>query len=216
MLQHKTSSLIYLSLFHILVIASSNYLVQFAFTWQGLNFTYGAFTFPLIFLATDLTVRIFGRQLARKIIFFAMFPALIISYVFSVIFAEGNYLGMDQLAQFSMFAFRIALASFMAYALGQLADIFVFDKIRQRVKNWWLAPLTSSIFGGILDTLSFFFIAFYQSEDPFMAEHWLDLAAVDYSFKMLVSCVFFIPAYGILVKLIVTWLTRKDNSKPAV
>lgn len=210
MLAHKRSSLVYLSLFHILVIASSNYLVQFTFTWQGLNFTYGAFTFPLIFLATDLTVRIFGRHLARKIIFASMFPALLISYVFSVIFAEGNFLGIEHLLNFSIFAFRIALASFMAYALGQLADIFIFDKVRKIFKNWWLAPLISSVFGGILDTLSFFFIAFYQSQDAFMATHWLDLAMVDYGFKMLVSCAFFIPAYGILVKLLVNCLLKKE------
>lgn len=124
---------------------------------------------------------------------------------------QSTFLKSSALLPF--FAFRIALASFAAYALGQLLDIFVFDSLRKSTKNWWLAPLVSSSLGGILDTLSFFFIAFYQSQDAFMAAHWLDLAAVDYAFKMLVSSLFFIPAYGVLIKLISKWLLDKDLAK---
>lgn len=84
----QRNALIYLVLFHLVIIASSNYLVQLPFTIFGLHTTWGAFTFPFIFLATDLTVRIFGAQLARKIIFLVMLPALAVSYFLSVVFFE--------------------------------------------------------------------------------------------------------------------------------
>ncbi len=86
-------ALIWLAFFHILIIAASNYLVQFPFEVFGFHTTWGAFTFPFIFLATDLTVRIFGQRLARRIIFWVMLPALALSYAVSVLFHEGAWTG---------------------------------------------------------------------------------------------------------------------------
>ena len=124
--QQQNKALFWLVIFHLLVIASSNYLVQIPFTIFGLHTTWGAFTFPFIFLATDLTVRIFGAGMARKIIFWVMLPALAISYVLSVMFFEGKFQGMAQLGVLNLFVARIAIASFMAYLLGQIMDVHVF------------------------------------------------------------------------------------------
>lgn len=209
--QHK--ALLWLSFFHILIIAASNYLVQFPFELFGFHTTWGAFTFPFIFLTTDLTVRIFGRQLARKIIFWVMFPALLLSYVVSVLFTEGNWSGWQQLAAFNTFVGRIALASFCAYIFGQLLDIAVFDRLR-RLKSWWIAPTTSTFIGNALDTLLFFAIAFYASSDAFMAEHWPEIAFVDYLFKLAICTLFFVPAYGLLLKFLTVKLTSLNHPKP--
>ena len=164
----QKKALFWLVLFHIFIIAASNYLVQFPFQIFGIFTTWGAFSFPFIFLATDLTVRIFGAPLARRIIFWVMFPALLLSYVFSVLFHDGNWTGWASLAEFNTFVGRIALASFSAYALGQILDIFVFNRLR-RLKSWWVAPTASTIVGNALDTLVFFAVAFYASNDEFMA-----------------------------------------------
>lgn len=193
-----------LSLFHILIIASSNYLVQLPIEILGVHTTWGAFSFPFIFLATDLTVRIFGALLARRIIFCAMLPALLLSYLLSVLFNAGEFLGLAQITQFNLFVARIACASFMAYLLGQILDISVFSKLRQ-LPQWWVAPVASTIIGNLLDTIAFFGIAFYQSPDPFMAAHWVEIAAVDYAVKLLISMGLFVPAYGVLLR----YLTRK-------
>ncbi|WP_375751916.1 7-cyano-7-deazaguanine/7-aminomethyl-7-deazaguanine transporter [Vibrio sp. HN007] len=195
-----------LVLFHLVIIASSNYLVQLPFTIFGMHTTWGAFTFPFIFLATDLTVRIFGAKLARKIIFLVMLPALIASYVLSVIFYEGQFQGLAPLGEFNLFVARIAIASFMAYLLGQILDVQVFNRLRQ-LKQWWVAPTCSTLIGNALDTLAFFAIAFYQSPDPFMAEHWTEIALVDYGFKLVISLGLFVPMYGVLLNYLVKKLT---------
>lgn len=208
-------ALLLLASFHILILASSNYLVQLPFTVFGLHTTWGAFTFPFVFLATDLTVRLFGTSLARKIIFLVMFPALIISYLASVLFFQGEYQGLEKLAQFDTFVARIALASFMAYSVGQILDILVFNKLRQ-VKAWWIAPSISTVIGNALDTLVFFSIAFYQSSDPFMAEHWVEIAAVDYAFKMIISLAMFVPIYGILLNKLTQILVKQPTQAPEV
>lgn len=98
----QRNALIYLVLFHLGIIASSNYLVQLPFTVMGFHTTWGAFTFPFIFLATDLTVRIFGAQLARRIIFLVMLPALAVSYGLSVLFFEGQFQGFGHLTEFNL------------------------------------------------------------------------------------------------------------------
>ena len=117
----QQKALLFLACFHLIIIASSNYLVQLPFTLFGLHTTWGAFTFPFIFLATDLTVRVFGAQLARRIIFFAMLPALVVSYLLSVLFFEGQFQGLAPLRELNLFVARIAIASFMAYSLGQIS-----------------------------------------------------------------------------------------------
>ena len=205
----QRKALFWLVLFHIAVIASSNYLVQFPFTVVlpngfEVHSTWGALTFPFIFLATDLTVRIFGQRLARRIIFFVMLPALALSYALSVLVQNGAWTGWSALAVFVLPVFRIAVASFSAYAFGQLLDIFVFNKLRQ-LKSWWIAPTASTFVGNALDTLLFFGIAFAGSDDAFMAANWGHIAFVDYLFKLAVCCGLFVPAYGVALN----FLTKK-------
>ena len=180
-LDFKVSTLVCFALFHALVIASSNYLVQIPFEIFGFHTTWGAFTFPFIFLATDLTVRLYGASSARRIVLAGLIPALIISWFFA-----------DP---------RIALASAAAYGVGQFLDIIVFNKLRQ-LKTWWTAPACSSIFGSAIDTFVFFSIAFYASSDVFMAHHWPEIAAVDYLVKIIIALLIFLPMYGTLLNAI--------------
>lgn len=208
-LQRK-KALVWLSLFHLLVITSSNYLVQLPISIFGFHTTWGAFSFPFIFLATDLTVRIFGAPLARRIIFAVMVPALVISYAISALFYMGEWQGFAALGTFNLFVARIAIASFMAYALGQILDVHVFNRLRQS-RHWWLAPTASTLFGNISDTVAFFFIAFWRSPDPFMAAHWGEIALVDYSFKVLISIIFFLPMYGVLLNMLLKRLADKSD-----
>ena len=207
--KQQSKALFWLILFHIAVIASSNYLVQFPFTIVlpngfEVHSTWGALTFPFIFLATDLTVRIFGKQLARRIIFFVMLPALILSYALSVLFQNGVWTSLAALGELNLLVFRISLSSFAAYVFGQIMDIFVFNKLRQ-LKSWWIAPTASTFVGNAIDTLLFFAIAFYGSSDAFMAENWQHIAFVDYLFKLLICTALFVPAYGVLLNI----LTRR-------
>ncbi len=196
--RQRMHALFWLSLFHLLVITSSNYLVQLPISIFGFHTTWGAFSFPFIFLATDLTVRIFGAPLARRIILAVMIPALLVSYVVSCLFYQGEWQGWATLEEVNLFVARIASASFMAYALGQILDVHVFNRLR-RLAQWWIAPAAAMFLGNISDTLAFFFIAFYKSPDPFMAAHWVEIALVDYSFKVLICMIFFLPAYGVLL-----------------
>ncbi|HDU1477726.1 TPA: 7-cyano-7-deazaguanine/7-aminomethyl-7-deazaguanine transporter [Klebsiella pneumoniae] len=206
----RKKALVWLSLFHLLVITSSNYLVQLPISIFGFHTTWGAFSFPFIFLATDLTVRIFGAPLARRIIFAVMVPALAISYGISALFYMGEWQGFAALGTFNLFVARIAVASFMAYALGQILDVHVFNRLRQS-RRWWLAPTASTLFGNISDTVAFFFIAFWRSPDPFMAAHWGEIALVDYSFKVLISIIFFLPMYGVLLNTLLKRLADKSD-----
>ena len=206
----RVKALFWLSLFHLLVITSSNYLVQLPISIFGFHTTWGAFSFPFIFLATDLTVRIFGAPLARRIIFAVMVPALAISYGISALFYMGEWQGFAALGTFNLFVARIAVASFMAYALGQILDVHVFNRLRQS-RRWWLAPTASTLFGNISDTVAFFFIAFWRSPDPFMAAHWGEIALVDYSFKVLISIIFFLPMYGVLLNMLLKRLADKSD-----
>ncbi len=195
--------------FHILIVASSNYLVQFPITVFGFKATWGAFTFPFIFLATDLTVRLFGAKLGRRIIFYAMFPALVVSYWITVGFRNGNWLGFDSFLTFDLFVARIAIASFSAYVIGQILDVFVFNKLRQH-KQWWHAPLASGIFGNFMDTLVFFFIAFYKTSDTYLAENLVEIATVDYIFKIIINALFFLPLYKVILDQVTKRLQQRN------
>ena len=198
--------------FHIFIVIASNYLVQLPIELFGFHSTWGAFSFPFVFLATDLTVRLMGKSEARRVITRAMFPALIASYVVSVLFHEGQFNGLQALGEFNSFVFRIALASFSAYVLGQLLDVQVFDRIRRDYKQWWLAPAAASVFGQALDTLAFFGIAFWHSSNPFMAEHWGEIAIVDYVIKLGVSLLLFVPMYGVLLNSLISTMKRRALS----
>lgn len=194
---------------HIAIVIASNYLVQLPITLLGFHSTWGAFSFPFIFLATDLTVRLIGKEPARRVITRAMFPALVASYVVGVLFHEGHFNGAGALQAFNTFVFRIAFASFAAYVLGQLLDIQVFDRIRQQSRAWWLAPAAASVFGQALDTVAFFSIAFWRSTDAFMAANWGEIAMVDYIIKLVVSLLLFVPAYGVVLAAVVRTMGRE-------
>ncbi|WP_372612959.1 queuosine precursor transporter, partial [Halomonas sp.] len=133
-----------------------------------------------------------------------MLPALVISYVISVIFPQGSYVGLAGLGDWNLFVARIAVASFMAYVLGQLLDVTVFDRLRT-LSAWWIAPAVSTVFGNLVDTTAFFSIAFYHSPDPFMAANWVEIATVDYAIKLGINLLFFLPLYGVLL----AWLSRR-------
>jgi hypothetical protein len=208
-------ALFFLVGFHIFIIAMSNYLVQLPFQVFGMHTTWGTFSFPFIFLATDLTVRIFGAVKARKIVFGAMLPALIASYLVSVLFLEGRFQGMAGMAQLNIFVFRIALASFTAYILGQLLDIKVFAGLRHN-RKWWVAPSASTILGNLIDTLIFFGVAFWASSDDFMASHWPEIAALDYGFKLFVSLLLFLPLYGILLRFLTEKILRGNDNRAVI
>lgn len=198
--KHRTELL--LASFHILVVAASNYTVQFPVSVFGFKTTWGAFVFPFIFLATDLTVRVLGSKSGRRVIMFAMLPALIISYVITTGFRSGIWQGIEQIFSFNLFVFRIAFASFSAYVIGQLLDVFVFNKLRQH-KQWWHAPVASGIFGNLVDTAAFFFIAFYKTSDAYLSENLVEIGTVDYIFKMLISGLFFLPLYKVILDRII-------------
>ena len=168
-----------LAIFHIIVIALANYTVQFTGSLLGYHFTYAMFVFPLVILATDLTVRLSNRESARAIVGLAYIPAIFIS---------------AWLADW-----RIGLASGTAYLVGQMLDITVFQRIREKTTAWWPAPLVSTFFANIIDTYTFFAVAFHRSADEFMAANWLEIAHVDLGFKIGISIILFLPAYGILL-----------------
>jgi len=204
----RRGALTFLVLFHIVIIIASNYLVQLPITLFGWHTTWGAFSFPFIFLATDLTVRLLGKGPARLVIAQVMVPALVVSYIVSVLFQEASFRGVNALLEFNEFVLRISLASFLAYALGQILDIQVFDRLRQ-LRQWWVAPTVSTIFGNLLDTFVFFAVAFWHSSNPFMAEHWVEIATVDYGVKLTISLLLFVPLYGVLLNAILRVLAGR-------
>lgn len=204
------TALLYLVAFHILIIIASNYLVQLPFTLFGFHTTWGAFSFPFIFLASDLTVRLLGKQTARRVIARVMLPALIVSYGFSVLFQEGAFHGFAALGEFNSFVLRISLASFLAYICGQLLDIQVFDRLR-KLPHWWIAPSASMILGNLVDTFVFFSVAFWRSSNEFMASNWVEIASVDYVIKVMVCIMLFVPLYGVVLNAILRLLTARER-----
>ncbi len=189
--------IIWLVLFHIVIIALSNYLVQFTGAFMGYTFTWGMFVFPAVILATDLTVRLSSQRNARIVVGLAYIPAILISAW--------------------MADWRIGMASGTAYLVGQLLDIAVFQRIREGTKAWWPAPLISTLVANIIDTYTFFGVAFHSSADEFMAANWFEVATVDLCFKIVVSIVLFLPAYGALLNYLQIRLGRdvRPGNKPA-
>ena len=186
---------------HIFVIGVSNYLDQFPIALFGYEFTIATFTFPFIILATDLTVRLYKDKVARKIIIGAFIPAFFISLYFADL--------------------RIAIASVSAYALGQFLDIFVFSRLRKQTdslddlslnKNWYIAPAISTFFAQIIDTYIFYGFAFYNSSDEFMRDHWFPIATNDLLFKLLICYLAFLPFYGLILNLILSFLRKKSQA----
>lgn len=201
---------------HITIIAASNYLVQIPVTLFGVTTTWGTFSYPFVYLATDLTVRLFGSRLARRIVFRVMFPALAVSYLFSVLFEHGGFAGWEALLVPDIVAMRIVLASFSAYLVGQLLDITVFRRLL-RLRAWWVAPGASTVFGNFADTLVFYTVAFAASSNAFMAAHWPEIAATDYAFKVIVCVGLFVPLYGVFLSWLqshLLLLTSGDDGRP--
>lgn len=186
------------------MISSSNYLVQLPITIFGVHTTWGSFTFPFSFVLTDLTVRFMGPKLARYAVAVVMIPALLLSYAVSVTFRGGVFQGFEQILSFDPFVARIACASMVAFVVGQLIDTQVFSYLR-KLKSWWVAPVTSTVCGGIIDTVVFFGTAFYRSANPFMSENWMQLAFVDFCAKIIVSFALFLPSYYVFLQ----WIQQK-------
>ena len=185
-----------LAFLHIAVIALTNLMVQFPFTLFRFHSTWGSFTYPLIFIITDLTVRLKGSKIARLTVLEAMLPGLILSYCMANFFATSS---LHALFNWNELAFRITIASFSAYIIGQLIDIMIFQKLRENNK-WWIAPACSSFIGNIVDTFLFFAIAFFHSSNLFFANHWIEIAIVDLAFKIGISLMSFIPLYGLILR----------------
>lgn len=187
-----------LTFVHIFIIVISNLLVQHPFMLFGFHTTWGAFTYPFIFITTDLTIRLLGQNNAKAVIIKAMLPGLLISYVMSVLLSEGQYNGLESLAIFNFTAFRISFACFMAYIMGQFLDVMIFQKLRVNSK-WWVAPTVASGLGNLVDTMVFFFLAFYNSENPVLRDHWFEIAEVEFCFKYFFTLACFVPLYGVIL-----------------
>jgi uncharacterized integral membrane protein (TIGR00697 family) len=164
------------------VVLSSNYLVQFPINYYGLSeiLTYGAFSYPIAFLITDLANRFYGKFLTRKIVYIGFFIGIIFTLLFSTNFAD-------------LISIRIAIGSGVAFITAQLLDIQIFDRLRK--KEWFVAPLTSSFIGSTVDTFLFFSISFYGTGVP-----WITLSLGDLAVKFFVSLLMLIP-FKILLKI---------------
>ena len=171
-----------------LVVLASNFLVQFPVEFYGLDkiLTYGAFSYPIAFLITDLANRSYGKLAARKIVYLGFTIGLSFTLLFSTDFAD-------------LISLRIAIGSGTAFLVAQLLDVQVFDKLRK--KAWYIAPMISSFFGSSVDTIIFFFISFYKTGVP-----WISLAIGDFSVKIIITLLMLIPFKLLLSKI-------KDESK---
>ena len=157
------------------VVALSNYLVQFPFNYIGLQdlLTYGAFSYPVAFLITDLSNRRYGKIIARKIVYIGFILGVLLTLYFATDFSN-------------LISMRIAIGSGVAFLTSQLLDVYVFDILRK--KTWFVAPLTSSLIGSSVDTFLFFSIAFYGTE-----VNWVTLSFGDLIVKIFVALVMLIP-----------------------
>ena len=163
------------------IVLSSNYLVQFPINYYGLSeiLTYGAFSYPLAFLITDLANRSYGKLVARKIVYLGFLLGIGFTVLFSTNFAD-------------LISIRIAIGSGAAFLTAQLIDVQIFDNLRR--KKWFIAPLTSSMIGSTVDTFLFFSISFYGTSIP-----WFTLALGDLGVKIFVAMIMLIP-FRLLLK----------------
>ena len=163
------------------VVLTSNYLVQFPINHYGLEkiLTYGALSYPVAFLITDLANRSYGKEVARKIVYIGFTLGISFTLLFSTNFAD-------------LISIRIAIGSGTAFLLAQLLDVQIFDNLRK--KKWYVAPLTSSILGSTVDTFLFFSISFYATGVP-----WVTLSLGDLTIKILITLLMLIP-FRLLLK----------------
>ena len=157
------------------VVLASNYLVQFPIKYYGLEaiLTYGAFSYPIAFLITDIANRSYGKVVARKIVYIGFAIGISFTLLFSTNFTD-------------LISVRIAIGSGTAFLVAQLLDVQIFDNLRE--KKWFVAPLISSFFGSIVDTFLFFSIAFYGTGIP-----WVTLSLGDLAVKIIVALIMLIP-----------------------
>ena len=157
------------------VVLTSNYLVQFPINYYGLEeiLTYGAFSYPVAFLITDLANRSYGKVVARKIVYVGFIIGIVFTLFFSTNFAD-------------LISVRIAIGSGTAFMVAQLLDVQIFDYLRK--KKWFVAPLTSSLIGSTIDTFLFFSISFYATGIP-----WVTLSLGDLAVKIFVALAMLIP-----------------------
>ena len=158
------------------VVLTSNYLVQFPIKHYGLEeiLTYGALSYPIAFLITDLANRSYGKEVARKIVYIGFALGVSFTLLFSTNFAD-------------LISIRIAIGSGTAFLIAQLLDVQIFDNLRKK-KQWYIAPFISSIVGSIVDTFLFFSISFYGTDIP-----WITLSLGDLTIKILISLIMLIP-----------------------
>ena len=177
-----------------LVVVISNYLVQFPIQQFGLSeiLTYGAFSYPVTFLITDLANRAYGKVVARKIVYVGFTIGILLTLFVSTNFSD-------------IISIRIAIGSGVAFFIAQNLDVQIFDSLRKKI--WYVAPLTSSVIGSLIDTFLFFSIAFYATEIP-----WVTLAFGDLAVKLLIAVVMLIP-FRLLVNKIKDF---SDSSVPEV
>ena len=158
-----------------LVVALSNYLVQFPINYFGLEnlLTYGAFSYPIAFLITDLSNRRYGKSIAKKIVYLGFTLGVFLTLYFSTNYSD-------------LISIRIAIGSGTAFLIAQLIDVYIFDKLRKKI--WFLAPLTSSLIGSSIDTFLFFSISFYGT-----GINWVTLSFGDLSVKIFIALTMLIP-----------------------
>jgi len=166
---------LFLSFLMGVVVLLSNYLVQFPINYYGLDeiLTYGAFSYPIAFLITDLANRSYGKLIARKIVYIGFGVGIIFTLIFSTNFAD-------------LISVRIAIGSGTAFLVAQLLDVQIFDKLRKKI--WFVAPLASSLIGSTVDTLLFFSISFYGTGIP-----WVTLSLGDLTVKIIIALIMLIP-----------------------
>jgi hypothetical protein len=176
-----------------LIVSLSNYLVQFPIKYLNLQdlFTYGAFSYPIAFLITDLANRRYGKIIARKIVYIGFILGLVLTLCFSTDFSN-------------LISKRIAVGSGTAFLIAQLLDVQVFDKLREKV--WYVAPLVSSLIGSFIDTFLFFSIAFYGT-----GLNWITLSFGDLLVKIFVALVMLIPFRLLIYSVQEIGATKKIN-----
>ena len=175
MIKSNSKLFFVLALSMAVMVAISNFLVQFPFNFFGMHeiLTYGAFSYPITFLITDLSNRSFGKKVARKIVYLGFIVGVSLTLFLSTNFSD-------------LISIRIAIGSGSAFIIAQLIDVQVFDKLRDKI--WFVAPFVSSFIGSLIDTIIFFFIAFYNTDVS-----WISLAFGDFSIKILMSLIMLIP-----------------------
>ena len=175
--------LIILALLMATFVVASNFLVQFPIKYFGLEelLTYGAFTYPVTFLITDLSNRRYGKLVARKIVYFGFILGITLTLIFSTNFSE-------------LISIRIAIGSGTAFLFAQLLDVQIFDKLRK--KTWYVAPFASSSIGSFVDTFLFFSISFYGTN-----LNWITLGLGDFAVKMFLAIIMLIPFKIVMSKL---------------